>query len=325
MPLPELKIKIKGRLPPVKTHCVLSGAGNWTFEAIQTLPYRLDPQFIKDWGESPWWRGKCTNYDHVNYRWVDSNCPNLDLTTLDFQKQFCERFNGKKFLFVGDSVFGQFFASISHLLGFYHSHQNWENPCNARGKDKCHTFDIEVEFCSHFNTSVYGHFIRNEHLLYKNEFDLQKIRHASGNPWYRVFCDFRTTIHKYDFFIMNRGAHFTETSIFKTQLNDTMFHLAKEFNLKNVIYVGTQLVPKNRQKDKIPYEVLPEQSTSYSHNHFEEQNLIAKFLMEKYGAKFLNISHMTLKRPDGFTDSMHMCQPGVIDYYSYLLFHKMLE
>lgn len=92
--------------------------GRWVDDTQIQKPYELTEAFLPRWTSSKffWAKGQCAIEPFHHLRWVPNS--NIDLVADRWKSEFCTKFQGKNFLFVGDSIMGQTYTSFVHLLGF---------------------------------------------------------------------------------------------------------------------------------------------------------------------------------------------------------------
>jgi hypothetical protein len=331
------------------TECIGSGHGGWLYEPNATEAYILSATlYSASFIDSRWFWGRCDFekakwrqfYSHsevrsaLKYRWIPACMgPIPDYKAL--VRGFCAQFNGKSILFVGDSLTGQLFTSFISIFGV-----QWAKVNDAKA-NKCyvgysatefwkeievnpHEIDAEADICESlgYGQHIVARFMRNDWLAAHN------LHEVNG-----VSCDWFSVADRYDMFVLNRGVHFVANDVFERQLNDTLHRLARMLENENrhgcfgmhskrrcILYRGSHhAIPgcetfTDPQPEPLP---APNDSVSKRYNwHLtEEQNQIAKSIVETTGGVFMDTYFATSFRPGGrnLPDCLHWCLPSPMD------------
>lgn len=137
--------------------------------------------------------------------------------------------------------------------------------------------------------------------------------------------------------VLNRGTHFTPTEEFERELDLTLLTLRDRYPDLLVFYRATAPGHDGCEHMEIPLKVPQKREGLPFHWGFmDEQNIIAKRLVEKYGGVFLDIEWLASLRGDGhkiyptingtgYPDCLHYCHPGSVDTWNRLLFNALVR
>jgi hypothetical protein len=168
-------------------------------------------------------------------------------------------------------------------------------------------------------------FIRN-YALTTNETDLSyPIRPDwADSPWAFILpWVHRIRRDDISIVVLNRGAHYVPDRQLYTELNETFSYLTRHFPDVTVIYRDS---PSGHPGCRMDFNVTPRAKATlnyasedynwkYNWHNFDSQNTLTKKLIETHYPHivFMDVSHMTSRRPDGHSDCLHYCIPGPID------------
>jgi len=122
--------------------------------------------------------------------------------------------------------------------------------------------------------------------------------------------------------LLDRGAHYTETSQFAEELQLTVLTLRERYPDLLILYMASVAGHKGCESIEVPLEKAQDRASLPFHwGDFHEQNGIAQRIVEKYGGVFLDVEPMTELRADGHRgdvrtiegrrhDCLHHCSPG---------------
>ena len=375
-------------------HCLAHGEGSWIFKNITSPPYTLGTSvsyrgseaktgsFMPGWADSKWYwgcEGKCckkgcaTCYPHPDtalrpelmYEWApagphcDAGLPSRSADgrlppTSALSAKFCEHYAGRSFLFVGDSIQGQFFSSFVHQVGYIRAvYNNTVNDCcKYMYSGGAHECDVTAILCTDEpQTRVRVRFLRNAY-LYLNPATNAAGRHL-GNPncdWIDEARDEQTTL------VLASGMHVRAgVEGIADRLNKTLYELedlVPDGALKlrhRLIYRSIHAPMYNCSKLKDP--MSPAEAASYGEevvamdptldrynwSRFALMETLAKAALKPANVPYLDVYRATSMRPGGYNllrprgsrsaviDCGHYCMPGPLDEWGRLLLLMLLH
>ena len=228
---------------------------------------------------------------------------------------FCTKHAGKSILFVGDSTQALFY--VAFVAMFRTPWLAWANstrqPClepvslQKSQRNNVDIFDHSADVCTARSTApVNARFVRNEHLLHDDAAsDKRAFRYE-----HRMSCRWYEASQRADLLVLNRGAHVRQDDEFERELSDTLHNLTATKRADRIVYRSTVCAVPNcydyQDPSLEPIEV--NRSAPFGWGLFGEQNKIARRLVDRVGAVFLDVHRATCMRPQRhFNDCMHYC------------------
>lgn len=271
--------------------------------------------------ENHYTAGKCDSQHYprpsLDYSW-ETNELKCNNVLLPFSRErICKKMDGKNFMFVGDSIMEEFYATFMSTL-----HENGE----CRYSESMTAGHSHRSPCSNSNISS----------IRENYFTVSSDPQSWGPPglkvprWHKLLVK-----NKVDVIIANRGIHTKNDSIVLTQLNET-FHYMRMFHPNvSIIYRSTSFPHQNcvnrfadpPLKEPLPFIPINERLVSpkglglnrdIGWDHVQSGNDLVKEFIDK---NFPEVLHMDLSsnrlRADSHmvmrNDCLHFCIPGPID------------
>ncbi|KAJ1634185.1 hypothetical protein T492DRAFT_975168 [Pavlovales sp. CCMP2436] len=343
--------------------CVARGDGQWVRRTTGDLPYRLRSDYLPNWNTSMHYWGQCDRtFDLAGestpdraarlllsrtLRWVPAGdgCEALNeepgggLPTLDtLRSRFCAAFAGSLLLFIGDSVQGELFTSLAHILQWRTATAPQCMPATPRLMESAKDPEevvVEVEVCGSAGAPVRLAPVRLRFV--RNEFALLNSTASETNvyrrPWRKMCLWTHADASDADVVVLSRGPHFLPNAQFAAQLDTTLAALAAlpqtpSGRRRRIVYRGTHApVPGCDPRAKpsqtsLASRLASKRSGAFMWGEFAPQNEIARCLAAQHGAAYVDVYNMMSYRPDAALkrgDCLHSCLPGPIDEWSRLL------
>ncbi len=360
--------------------CIAHGDGEWQPNNRTSVPYQLSPNFMPKWESSSWWWGcegaccrkGCATCLHkpgsirpeLKYDWrpTGPGCQAMPQASMEqLRAAWCEKFAGRKIVFVGDSIQGQFFSSFAHQVGYVSSAVNASSQCCKMmfggGSHEC---DLTAKLCSHGPQGVRVRYIRNAYLYLSPETNAAG-RHL-GNPncdWIDEAQPLR--IGGADRIVLSSGMHVRAgVETIGGRLKDTLRQLAalmpsgdlRDGLASRLIYRSVHAPMYNCSTLRDP--MSPDQADAlqarihapaaseahldrYNWSKFAIMEDIAKTALAPWSVPYLDVYRATSMRPGGYNllrprgsrhaviDCGHYCLPGPLDEWTRLLLVAMLN
>ncbi|KAJ1623780.1 hypothetical protein T492DRAFT_1052697 [Pavlovales sp. CCMP2436] len=247
------------------------------------------------------------------------------------RRQFCERLAGARVLLIGDSVQGQFFTSLSHVIGFTSSVKETcvgKVSLPHRIVPRVMTVHACPDHAGVPQTRI--RFVRSDFLRHDN----------SSQPWRTAWwseCEWGLAeVERSDVVIVSRGAHYVPDRLFVPELDATLSAIARipkrtpSGRQRLVIFRGSHMPVPGCDPSLVPLAVpltaaglaRSKRAAMYHWPYFAHQNELARCLARNYGIIFLDVYFMMSFRQDAALskmDCVHSCLPGPVDEWTRLL------
>jgi hypothetical protein len=241
------------------------------------------------------------------------------------RRTWCKRFAASSVLFVGDSTQGQLFLSFAHLIGVGSAVSRMSQCALRKFSTEPRELNVTAQLCGGTG-AVTARFLRNE-LLRIGPNQAGVVTDAkNGDHW---LCDFESAAREAHLIILNRGQHYVPDMEFKRTLADTLAVLQQLSPGATIVYRSTwsnfEGCAQLPDPLPLPYEYSGRGSQVDEWRLIQEQNQLAREVVERAGALWLNIYQSSAYRPGGHQRAArarfcsHYCLPGPVDDWSMLL------
>ncbi|KAJ1461522.1 P-loop containing nucleoside triphosphate hydrolase protein [Pelagophyceae sp. CCMP2097] len=303
--------------------------GAWRPTPLREPPYALDEisYLGPAWAAGKFfWGGECTA--STAYEFESSCKPQEPYPAAGAWRSaaaaFCAAFDGSRVLFVGDSLNGQMFTSMVHLLGAHKGVQN-EDGLRCADVDDAgpHEIALRADVCARFGGNVSVQFLRNEFLTVDAAANqAQRELYAPAFP--KALCLWGYEAARADVVVLNRGVHFIPSPTFDAQLEKALDELKSlraraGRSMRGVVYRSTHAITCSAGDDA-PAATPFEPPSTHDWDAMAAQNAIAERLVLARGAQYLDVYSMSALRPGGRKDCVHLCLPGHMDDWNFELF-----
>jgi GDSL/SGNH-like Acyl-Esterase family found in Pmr5 and Cas1p len=215
----------------------------------------------------------------------------------DFSKaDFCRIMNGRNLMVVGDSLSTEFSISLMNAL------KQDEQECSVCDHMCEHAYEIDCSGSNNRNFRVLDY--RNDKLDTTTSETVNDNDHNfHGQAWFSAFESSNVSV-----LVLNRGAHFVETTQLLAEINNTLSIIA-ESDAKHGKY--TQIfwrnTPRGHEEPEQTFRDKPLTSepglvdeTVYHWNDFKEQNEAVHHLISTHyeSAVYLDVATPTILRSD---------------------------
>lgn len=270
----------------------------------------------------------------LQWVWKPHNCRLAPYS----RKNFCQLLAGRNILFAGDSIAGQHLSSFIHQL---HTH-----PDDIWIRDEYFRHDV-MTVCQDFypadesnpNPPAGRHpvsgkplpgirvgFRRNNFLNLHTELN-DTVDHRKWNTnqsWIGEIAE-----HNYEIVVINTGIWMVDAPVYREMLTDISSALHQRY--PNVTFIWRSTQPGHAschthwaRPQKVLYDIRDTTggSARFRWEEADERNRIAR---EFFPDQFLDVNALTRLRPDGHMpgECLHYCQPGPIDEWQKILFHRL--
>ena len=330
--------------------CLAEGNGEWKSNYSRPLYAKLSPdRFIANFNASKYFWGHCgvKRYDHA---WVPT-CKCDFPRPMDLVADFLDQFAGKHVLFVGDSVHGQFFTSLAHILGFTSSEEGvggcpdprpfmphglfWSHiypscrqPFVQTGKCKSARLRGEQPHAHEFDMRVRTpgptlQYLRNEALVSVDAYPPNRTRYM---------CRWLPAASEADVIVLHKAHHDDNVTTLQASLSaldaarkpgaTMVFIGAHSARCSQCVLEGKLTIDSVLAADAV--------MAKYNYQRLPEFNRVARKLTESY-ARSLYLDVFTASHANGkhrFSapmDCLHQCLPGPMDQWSLLLMALLLS
>ena len=272
--------------------------GRWVYNASLTAPYINDME-----------QYRCADGDRLRYQWQPGR---------PFDgRAFLAALNNRSMLFVGDSMIGQGYVSLLHLLHGPRLRYTMENYVHAVDPD------VKIEY------------IRDDYLY------LPSVPHVNV-PLPKSLRQYPWEHRIGDILILNRGAHYQSDQVVVSDLTNLFDHLWKTYPNITIIYQSstpghTDQSPVAYRPDEFDYRIVHKSKHPDWHweEIYEQNAVVRRVFLESYArsphgatqkAVFMNITAGSSLRKDDHSDNIHYCLPGSIDQlWNGMLFNIVLD
>ena len=230
-------------------HCLAFGQGSWRKNPASVSEKYLVPtdSYLPKFNQSSWWWGTCDDdlrrtlwsgnssrrppREELSYEWSRTQGPGCEALNRGrseppslehLAKAFCEKWRGRRLLFVGDSQQAEIYTSFVQLVGLVNTTYNTKNPCYLR---KLHygavgrgsqEIDVQAQLCESAPGGVVASFKRNE-ALHVDKATLSIILNYKNKP--AMVCEWVEEALASDFVLLNRGMWITsDTALVRRSL-----------------------------------------------------------------------------------------------------------
>lgn len=355
--------------------CMAHGSGSWRASEKLEEPYLVEtsrylPHFnlsAQWWGggdddvRRSLWAGKPRRPPRaeIGYAWEPQGdgCDALredGSSTLPTRQTlvqtFCERWRGRKLLFVGDSTSATAFTSLAHIIGFVNTTSNTHNPCYwrkltygpaGRGAQEV---DLRVQLCEPAPGGVLAQFLRNEDLGVSSfRLSDQHEKPAEGEAGHgrrllAMACDWAYAAEWADFAVVNTGLwHHGSVHSYLSRMNATLSALVPMLKRSGravsrsllyrsswaaVVGCGNMSDPLTPQQAADAFKLqsaLGSDVDRYNWTDLQPQNIGMHKMAQQWGVPFWDAYPATLMRPGGHrgvgrsADCVHYWLPGPPD------------
>ena len=133
----------------------------------------------------------------------------------------------------------------------------------------------------------------------------------------------------YSLLILNRGAHYTNDTVFFQEVNETLFYVTSQFPEIGIIWRNTphgdhlwkhHFFAEPLREDPVPNTSLHE------YDLLGPQNLLMREFLEVHYPQvlYIDVFHAEVRRLDARYDAMHGCVPGPIEVWSKFIYNALL-